>query len=296
MRLYHRRELLCRAVLMYDDRMAYRLGSMGIQSSFGNDRVRVGGCKVILDGSLSSKTGYMSRPYAGGESMGMLLMEEDELHHILKRSYTDYIWAAVHAIGDRAVEIALRCYERIGREVGVPKLLKRIEHAQSLKDEDIGRFPEIGVIPVVNPIHIPFDRHNALNYLGPDARLQHRLRSLIEAGADIAIGSDAPVGAANPLHGIYAAAERKDFEEGPELRFYPHERISLSDAVYAYTMGSAAAIGMESSLGSLEEGKLADFVVLSKDIFSSGTEALRDCRVELTVVGGRIVHDARGAG
>ncbi len=291
MRLYSQEKLKVRAVLMFGDRYAVRLGSMGMQSLFGNEKVKIGGCKLILDGSLSSRSAFMRRPYIGGESSGMLLMEESELHQILKRSYADYLWTGVHAIGNRAVEIALRVYEKLGKEVGIPKLLKRIEHAQSINDEDIEKFSSVGVIPVVNPVHIPYDRKSALAYLGPDARLQHRLGSLVATGATLAIGSDAPVGSINPFHGIYAAVERKDFDEGPELRFFPKERIGLRDALAAYTRGSAAALGLESGIGSLEPGKYADFVVLSHDILNMDVETLGNVKVRLTYVGGEIVYE-----
>ena len=290
MKLYHMDKLKARGVLMFGDRAAARLGSMGIQSLFGNEKVRIGGSELILDGSLPTMTAYMSRPYGDMASTGMLLMEEQELLHILKRSYGDYIWAGVHANGDRAAEIALRVYERLGQEEGIPELLKRIEHAQSLKDEDIEKITATGVIPVMCPEHISIDREFALSYLGPHARLQHRLGSIVASGATLAIGSDAPVGDINPLNGIYAAVERKDIHEGPELRFFPRERIQLGDALFAYTRGSAAAIGLERELGSLEQGKYADLVVLSKDILGHDIGALHHVRVMLTMVGGDTVY------
>jgi predicted amidohydrolase YtcJ len=294
--MYQRERLHARAVLMYDDRQAVRLESMGFQSLFGNERVRIGGCKVILDGSLSSMTAYMRDPYTGRQDAGMLLMEEDELHRILRRSYSRYIWVAVHAIGDGAVDIALRSFEKIMKDVRMPKLLRRIEHAQTLRDEDIERFAELDVIPVLNPAHIPFDRENALAFLGPNAHLEHRAGSLLAAGARLAFGSDAPAGPVNPLHGIYAAVERKDVTEGPEFRFFPRERIGLADAVHAYTMGSSAALGLERRLGSLEPGKRADLVVLSRDIFEPNSDALEDARVVMTVVDGEVVFDAKRQG
>ena len=140
-------------------------------------------------------------------------------------------------------------------------------------------------------MHIPIDRGKALSCLGPDARLQHRLGSLTAAGATLAIGSDAPVGSINPFHGIYAAVERKDFNEGPELRFFPKERIQLRDAFLAYTRGSAAALGLEKELGSLEPGKYADLVVLSQDVLSQDAEVLADIEVKLTLVGGETVYE-----
>jgi len=291
MKIWRRGKMNIRAVLMFGDREASRLGNIGIPSLFGNEKVMIGGCKVIMDGFLSSMTGYMSRPYRGRETSGMLLMDEKELYEVLKRSYSHYIWAAVHAIGDKANELALNVFERLSSERGVPNLLKRIEHAQSLKDEDIERFSTIGVIPVVNPVHIPVDRILALKYLGPDARLLHRLGSLLSSGAALTLASDAPAGPVSPFRGIYAAVERKDFDEGPELRFFPKERISLIDAVYAYTMGGARAVGLEEKLGSIETGKYADLIHISEDIFARGTGILKDVEVLRTFVRGKIVYE-----
>lgn len=291
MRLWRKGGLHQRAIVMFGDRDAYRLGMLGIQSGFGNEFLRIGGCKLILDGSLSSRTAYMSRPYRGGESCGMLMMDEQELYQVLKRSSSTYFWAAIHAIGDRANEVALNVFERIGKQKDLPKLLRRIEHAQTLKDGDVVRFALLDVTAVVNPVHIPFDRENALRYLGDDARLLHRLKSLYESGASLAIASDAPAGSADPFRGIYAAVERRDFDEGPELRFFPKEKLPLEDAVYAYTMGGARAVGMGEEVGSIEIGKYADFIHISKDIFREDISALKGVEVLRTWVGGEVVYE-----
>ena len=293
MKFFHKNKLKTRAVQMYSDRAAVRLGALGIQSLFGNEMIMFGGCEIILDGTLSTKTAYMSNPYAGVSNNGMLLMEEQELHQILRRSYGDYIWAGVHANGDRAAEIALRVFDRLEHEVGIPKLLKRLEHAQSLKDEEIDAISRFGVVPVMCPGHIPLDRELALSYLGTHARLQHRLGSLINSGATLAFGSNAPTGSINPIHGIYAAVERRDVNEGPELRFYPRERIQLRDALIAYTRGSAASMGLDTCLGSLELGKYADLVVLSHDILGGDVGDLDHVSVLMTVVGGDTVYEGK---
>ncbi len=291
MKVWRGGRLKLRAVGMFSDRDAYRLGMMGVQSGFGNAYLKMGGCKLIIDGSLSSRTAFMNRPYSGGESCGILLMNEQELYESLKRSCSSYLWTAVHAIGDRANEVALNSFERIGKDKGIPKLLRRIEHAQTLRDEDVGRFALLDVIAVVNPVHIPFDRENAIKYLGADARLLHRLGSLLESGAKLSIASDAPAGAVNPFSGIYAAVERKDFDDGPELRFFPREKLSLEDAVYACTMGGAKAVGLENELGSIEVGKCADFIHLSRDVFHEGTGSLKDVEVLHTWIGGEVVYE-----
>jgi len=293
LKLVRKNKLKARSVIMFGEREAFMLGDFGISSLFGNKYVKLGGCKIIIDGSLSSLTGYMKEPYRGSDNIGILLMEEDELHNVLKNIYTNYIWAALHAVGDRANTIALNVFEKISREVGIPHLIKRIEHAQSLRDEDIGRFVNIGVMAVVNPIHIPMDRYCAIKNLGKNAGLLYRFKSLISSGAEIAIGSDAPVCEVNPFHAIYCALERKDFDDGPEIRFYPKEKISMEEAVYAYTMGGAKALGLEKEIGSIEKGKYADFIHISNDIFKIETDSLRNTEVLHTFVGGEIVYEKK---
>lgn len=301
MKLWHRDRMPMRAVLMFGDRDASRLGALGLPALFGNELVKIGGCKLVADGSLASLTGLMSRHYQGRETAGMQLMDEEELYQAMRRSYTRYMWTAVHAVGDRANRTTLNAYERLLRDRGIPRLLMRVEHAKALQDEDVQRFASLGVFAVGNPAHISADREQALRYLGEEARLLHRFGSLREAGAKLALASDAPAGSADPLHGLYLAAERKRWDEGPELRFYPRERLSLEDAVYAYTAGGAAAMGLADA-GSLEPGKHADMVHLSLDVLSEGGgggrtvsrgDRLLQARVVRTFVAGEPVYERR---
>jgi predicted amidohydrolase YtcJ len=280
LRLAGRGRIPGRAVVMLGEGEAAKLGE-------------IGGLKVIIDGSLSSMTGYMSKPYLGTGSYGMLLMNEEELYGLLKKTYSNHIWAAVHCIGDKANEITLNVFQRLAGEKGVPSLLRRIEHAQSLKDEDAERFASLGVVAVVNPNHIPLDREKAIRNLGLDARLLYRFRSLLSSGATIAFSSDAPVASINPFHLLYCAVERKDFREGPELRFYPKERISLQEAVRACTFGGAQACGMGREIGSIEVGKAADLVHVSRDIFRGDTDVLSDAEVLATYVDGQLVFEKK---
>jgi predicted amidohydrolase YtcJ len=293
LRLAVRGRIPGRTVVMLGEGEASKLGEIGIPSWFGNDRFRIGGLKVIIDGSLSSLTGYMSKPYLGTGSYGMLLMNEEELYGLLKKTYSNHIWAAVHCIGDKANEIALNVFQRLADEKGVPSLLRRIEHAQSLQDEDMERFASLGVVAVVNPNHIPLDREKAIRHLGLDARFLYRFKSLLSSGATIAFSSDAPVASINPFHLLYCAVERKDFREGPELRFYPKERISLQEALRACTFGGAQACGMGQGVGSIEVGKAADLVHVSRDIFRGDTDVLSDTEVLATYVDGQMVYEKK---
>ncbi|MFW6182109.1 MAG: amidohydrolase, partial [Spirochaetota bacterium] len=189
MKLWHRDRLELRAVLMFGEQESSRLGVLGFPSRFGDERVRIGGCKLLADGSLASRTGLMSRPYRGEETTGMQLMGEDELYEAMRRLYTRYLWTAVHAVGDRANRTVLNAYERLRRDRGMPRLLMRVEHAQALQDEEVQRFASLGVFAVGNPALIPQDRAYAIRFLGTEAGLLHRFGSLMEAGARLAFGS-----------------------------------------------------------------------------------------------------------
>ena len=291
MKIIKKKKLKGRTVLMLGDRETARLGEIGITSSFGNDRLKLGGLALIVDGTFKSQTAYMSTPYRGSESNGMLLMEEEELYSLLKKNYLHYIWAAVHCVGDKANEIALGVFERIRKEIAIPDILMRVDHAQFLKDEDVDRFSSIGAVAVMNTVQIPQNRERAMRYLGSDAVLLSRLGSLVEAGARISISSNAPQQTINPLLGLYSAVERRGFEDGPELRFYPKESVTLSDAAYAYTMGGAMACDMQREIGSMEKGKAADLVYLSRDIFRDGVSSLKETQVVSVFVDGEVVYE-----
>ena len=292
MRLQRRERLKIRVEAMVDEREAVRLGEIGVPSGFGNEKLRIGGTMLLVDGTLASLTGYMSKPYVGKSGNGLLLMSDGELYTLLRNHYSNYVWAALSCVGDKANEIALKIFSRISSERGLPRMLKRIDFAQTLKDEDIEKFTEMGVIAVMIPGQIPTDRVNAVKYLGSDAGMLYRCGSILSAGATVAFASNTPYAPVNPLYGMYCAVERKGFEDGPELRFYPRERVSIDDALYAYTMGGAAACGMESEVGSMERGKYADFVHLSHDPMRSDTDQLRQTKVLDVFVGGEAVHQS----
>jgi predicted amidohydrolase YtcJ len=293
-RLQKKRNLGVKKVLLFGDLEAQNLERFGIPSLFGDNYIKLGGLKIILDGTLATLTGYMSEPYRSSESHGMLLMEESELLALLKRVYSNHIWASVQAVGDRANSIALNCFEKLRVEKGHPELIKRIDFAHTLQDDDIERAASLEVMAIANPIRIPFGREQALRALGSNARLLYRYGSLLKSGVVLGMGSDAPYASVDPFHAIYCAVERKDYNDGPEVRFYPKERISMSDAIYAYTMGNARALGMGDEIGSLEAGKSADLIHVSKDILQGPSESLRDTEVLHTVIDGNVVWERKG--
>jgi predicted amidohydrolase YtcJ len=282
-----------RTVVMVGENRAKSLREIGIPSLFGNDYLRIGGVTLIMDGSLAALTGYMSNPYRESTNSGMLMIDHEELYTLIKSNFSNSIWASVQCTGDKACEIALDVFRKVSKEKSIPRLLKRIDYAQALKDEDVEKIARSGVIAVMCPGHIPAQREHAMRYLGPEARLLFRFRSLLDAGGKLALASDAPFSSVDPLHGIYCAVERKGYEDGPERRFYPRENIGLDEAVYAYTMGGAEACGVAEENGSIEEGKCADMVVLSGDIFKEEPESLKDIEVLMTMVGGEIAYQKK---
>jgi len=286
--------LKSRIVIMYPEREAHTLGEMGIFSNFGGEYLKFGGACINIDGNLRTQSAYMSRHYRGSSNEGILMVDEEELSSILRGLYTNRIWAALTCSGDRANKIAVRVLGKLIKESGGHELIRRVDKATAIQEEDIQMFSRLEIRTVVNPAQIPADRGNAIQYLGQDAELLYRLKSLLNAGVSLAFGSDAPFASINPMFIIYCAVERKGFFDGPELRFYPRERITIEQAVYAHSMGGAMACGMEKEIGSLETAKFADFVHLSKDILKEDPENLKDTEILLTVMGGNVVHKKAG--
>jgi len=279
-------ELKSRIIFMLDDRDAEFLARVGIISQFGSENLITGGVKLVLDGTLPSMTAYMKKPYKQTRSNGVLLYSEDELYKLIREFNKNYLWTSIQSVGDAANEIALKVYERLGKDRGIPALLKRIDYAESLTNGVIEGFAKNGIITVVTPSHIPYIRKKAIDLLFADAGLLFRIKSLINAGVRVAFTSDAPVVYPDPIHAIYCAVERKDYHEGPELRFYPKEHIDVIEAIKAVTIDAAHACGMQDKIGSIEVGKRGDMIQLSKDIFKCNTIELKDIEVLRTFVDG----------
>jgi predicted amidohydrolase YtcJ len=200
----------------------------------------------------------------------------------------------VHAIGDRAIRLQLDIFERVARENGPRDRRFRIEHAQHIAPADLARFAELGVIASVQPYHAIDDGRWAERLIGVErARTTYAFRSLLDSGARLAMGSDWPVAPATPLEGIYAAATRRTLDENRPDGWHPAQKISVEEALRGYTIDAAYASFAEGDTGSLSRGKLADFALLDRDITRIDPAEIREARVELTVVGGQIVHDRR---
>ena len=272
-----------------------RLASPGIRAWFGNDMLRIGGLKGFADGSLGSTTALFFEPYLDEPGTSGLpsdeMVEEEAMLADMMGADAAGLQLAVHAIGDKANAAILGMFDEVARRNGPRDRRLRIEHAQHLRAVDIPRFETQGVIASMQPYHAIDDGRWAEKRIGPErAKGTYAFRSLLDAGAVLAFGSDWYVAPMEPLMGIYAAATRRTLDGAHPDGWVPEQKISVADAVRAYTAGSAYAEGQEARKGTLEPGKLADLVVLSDDIFAIDPADVDEARVDATMLGGEWVY------
>lgn len=270
--------------------------NLGIQAGFGGDVLRLGGLKAFADGSLGSTTAWFFAPYVDAPNTSGIasdtLIHPDEMYAEMKGADAAHLQLAIHAIGDRANHAILDMYERLEKENPAWGRRLRIEHAQHLTTDDIPRFGKLHVIASMQPYHAIDDGRWAEKRIGPERlKTSYAWRSLLDSGAVLAFGSDWPVAPMDPLMGIYAAATRRTLDGKNPNGWIPEQKITVAEAVHAYTMGSAYAEYQEKVKGSIEPGKLADMVVLTDDIFHEDPVLIEKTRVEMTIFGGKVIYD-----
>ena len=259
----------------------------------GDDWLRVGGVKGFVDGSLGSHTAAFQEPFKDAPNdRGLLVNTPESLKKWIAGADKAGLQVMVHAIGDRANELLLDIYDRVTTENGARDRRFRIEHAQHLAATDIPRFARLNVIASMQPYHAIDDGRWAEKYIGDRIRTTYAFRSLLDAGARVAFGSDWFVAPPTPLEGIYAAVTRRTLDDRNPGGWVPEQKISVEEAVRAYTQTAAYASFDETTRGSLKAGKLADLVMLDRNIFEIAPEEIRNVHVALTVVGGRKVFEA----
>ena len=266
----------------------------------GDDWLRLGGFKAYADGSLGSSTALFFEPYADLPSTAGVLADDFFPEGIFESRVAAAdrtgLQVSTHAIGEKANALVLDVYERVARAHGERDRRHRIEHAQHLRRAEIARFGPLGVIASMQPVHLADDGRWAGKRLGPGrVHDSYPLRSLLDAGARLAFGTDWPVAPLEPALGLAAAVSRRTLDGAHPDGWLPAERISVAEALAAYTAGSAWAEFAEDEKGVLAPGRLADLVVLSADPFALPPERLGDLRAEVTVVGGRVVHEREAA-
>jgi predicted amidohydrolase YtcJ len=258
-------------------------------------RLTVRSVKLMVDGALGSRGAALLEPYADEPgNIGLLVLDAAQLYARTRAAAAAGFQVATHAIGDRGNRVVLDVFERVLREVpGAQGLRFRIEHAQVLAPADIPRFQALGVIASVQAIHATSDMPWAGARLGPErVRGAYAWRSLVDAGAHLANGSDFPVEPPDPLLGFHAAITRQDASGHPPGGWTPGERLTREEALRAFTLGAAFAAHAERDLGSIEAGKLADLVVLSADIMTIEPAAVLTTTVLRTMIAGETVYEA----
>jgi predicted amidohydrolase YtcJ len=270
------------------------LADLGVEAGFGDDWVRLGGVKGFVDGSLGSSTARMFEPYLHEKgNTGVYVTPLGRLREDVEGADRAGLSIAIHAIGDRANAELLDIFAEVAKKNGPRDRRFRIEHAQHLRPEDYVRFRDFGVIASLQPYHAIDDGRWAEGRIGARrCASSYACRSLLDAGARLAFGSDWSVAPLNPLLGIDAAVNRRTLDGKHPGGWFPAQKIRVTDAIEAYTLTSAYAAFQEKDRGSLEVGKLADLVVLDRDVLADAErDHIAEAVVLLTVVGGKVVHE-----
>ena len=272
----------------------------GIRQGFGDHHLRIAGVKLFTDGSLGGRTAYMKEAYEGEpDNFGMCINDRDAITRVTLQANSAGLPMAIHAIGDRSIADVLAAFDTAQQELGddegesgaPPTMRNRIEHFQTFDPADLDIIRRVKPVASMQPVHLCADMGPADRHIGDRSRHTYAMRTLADAGCILAFGSDAPVEPINPMFGLFAAVNRQNLEGEPGGGWIPEERISIKEALAAYTRNPAIVSGESDVLGTLESGKLADFIILPEDPEKASPHDLRDMKVLATYVDGTAVYE-----
>ncbi len=270
------------------------LVNIGIHVPFGDEWIRIGSLKAFADGSLGSSTALFFEPFTSDPATHGLpsdILIDGRLQTWALASDKAGLQLSIHSIGDSANSLMLDMFERIVKENPAWDRRFRLEHAQHIAPKDFRRIARLGVIASVQPYHAIDDGRWAEKRIGRErCKTTYPFKTFLENGIKICFGSDWTVAPINPLLGIYAAVTRRTLDGANPNGWFPEEKISVEEAVKAYTINNAYAAFEEKMKGSITVGKLADLVVLSDDIFTIDPAEIENVRVEMTILGGKIIY------
>jgi len=271
------------------------LARLKLKSPFGDSYLQLAGLKAFMDGSLGSATAYFFEPYTDDPKTSGLLNGQMFPEGIMEKRILEAdragLQLAIHAIGDRANSLLLDMVEKAVAANGPRDRRWRVEHAQHMRPADIARFGRLGLVAAVQPYHVIDDGRWAEGKIGPErAKTTYAFESLRRAGAVLAFGSDWTVAPLSPILGIYAAVTRRTLDGRRPGGWIPAEKVTVEEAVRAYTASGAWVQFAEAAKGTIEAGKLADLVVLDRDIFTVPPEEIGGTKVRMTVFEGRIIY------
>lgn len=281
-KLRQQNKLPLRVYIMVSVKLLDHLIDLGLHTGFGDNRIRIGSVKIFSDGSLGARTAALFQPYHDEPTRkGIMLYTQEKLNTLVMKAHRAGFQLAIHAIGDRAIDMTLTALENALEEAPKKNHRHRIEHASVLNRKLIQRMKRLKVIASVQPHFVVSDFWVA-DRVGPTrARWVYPFKTLVQEGVLTTGSSDCPVEPIDPLLGVWAAVAREAF---------PEERISVDDALRLYTVNAAYASFEEDVKGSIDVGKLADLVVLSREPHEISPNEIRDVEVEMTIVGGKVVY------
>ncbi len=258
----------------------------------GDDWVRIGGVKGYMDGSAGSRTAFFFEPFSDSAGYyGLMQHPESDMRTWIGAADSARLQIAVHAIGDRANAIILAIYDSVARAHGARDRRLRVEHAQHLRPVDIPRFGALRVVPSMQPYHAIDDGRWVEQRIGPvRIKTTYAFRTLLDSDAPLAFGSDWTVAPLDPMLGVYAAVTRRTLDDKNPGGWVPEQKITLGEALRAYTYGNAWATFNEQKWGTLAQGRYADVVVLDRDPFAVPAESLGTIKARYTISGGRVVY------
>lgn len=291
-RLRAENKLDLRAWVMIPGELLDEAITLGLQTGFGDEFLRIGGAKFFSDGATGPRTAWMLEPF-NDAGTGLPLTPMNKMAEAITKAHQAGISTAIHAIGDRAVRELLDVFTEVTGEQQAHFKLQvphRIEHVQHSHPDDLKRLGPLGLVASVQPLHLTDDMNMIDKACGARARWAYAFRDLLDAGTVLALGSDCPVASPNPFWGIHAAVTRQQRDGTPKGGWQPSQKLSLAEAIWGYTMGAAIASSQENDQGSLTPGKLADLIVLDQDIFEIPAERIHETKVFMTVFDGRIVY------
>lgn len=273
----------------------YDQARLGIHRAFGSPWLRLGAVKGYADGSLGSTTAYFFQPYTDAPGTRGLLSEEmqDVNQMRIRLMAADHagLQLCIHAIGDAGISQVLDLVDDIIRANGERDRRFRIEHAQHIAPKDFDRFARLHVVASVQPYHAIDDGRFAERRIGAErVKTTYAFRTLLDKGVRLSLGTDWSVAPLNPMLTLYAATTRATLDGRNPGGWVPEQKITIAEAVAAYTSGSAFAEFQDADKGTLARGKLADLVILSADIFTIPPAQIKDVRVLTTIAGGKVVH------
>ncbi len=266
-----------------------------LKQKYNTEKLKFSGVKEFIDGTPMAHTGLLIEPYNDiPDFYGHTVIDECYLREKVKKLDKENIRIRIHACGDGAVRLALDIFEEAQKENGKKDMRHTIEHIENIHPDDLPRFKELGVIASVQPDHLwveKYEEHPFHYILGAERNeLAWAFKSLMNNGAQMAFGTDFPISELNPLLGVYRAVTRLHEDKKPPGGWIPKEKLTVVEALKHYTISSAYQMFRENDLGTLESGKLADIVVLDKNIFEVNHEEIRETKVILTMMDGKIIY------